>query len=139
MIKLFEDKSYNAKYNAQANLIGRTHYVDDNTLRFHKSRVIKAQAHDRGLLFSIVTSDAVDMHNTSREFRYVIFDVFGTVLGRLELGDGYRTSRAAEKAMYDVLNGLDAMAITLEGIENEKKNHAREIEWFLETFATLKS
>jgi hypothetical protein len=60
------------------NLCGRTHYVDQDTLRWHKSKIISSHVVDGGLLFAIVTSDALDMQNTKRGFRYVIFDVAHT-------------------------------------------------------------
>ncbi|KAH2035914.1 hypothetical protein KXW51_006159, partial [Aspergillus fumigatus] len=78
MTTLFRTESHDPKTNAQRNLCGRTHYVDDDNLRFHKSRVISARVVDNGLLFAIVTSDALDFENRKRGFRYVIFDVFGT-------------------------------------------------------------
>ena len=129
MINLYERKSYlSAKYDAQANLEGRTHYVDDATLRFHKCRILETRVHDDGLLYSIITSDALDMYNTRRGFRYVIFDIFGNVLARPDLEDSFKTSLKARKAMYDVLNGIDAKKTTLEGLEERKKQHARDIE-----------
>ena len=129
MINLYERKSYSsAKYDAQANLEGRTHYVDDSTLRFHKCRILETRVHDDGLLYSIITSDALDMDNTRRGFRYVIFDIFGNVLARPDLEDSFKTSLKARKAMYDVLNGIDAKKTTLEGLEERKKQHARDIE-----------
>jgi len=84
--------------------------------------------HDDGLLYSIITSDALDMDNTRRSFRYVIFDIFGNVLARPDLEDSFKTSLKARKAMYDVLNGIDAKKTTLEGLEERKKQHARDIE-----------
>lgn len=85
MTSLYRDELSYPKVNAQANLCGRTHYVDDATLHWHKSRIISARVIDRGLLFAIVTSDALDMNNTKRGFRYVVFDVFGNVLSRPKL------------------------------------------------------
>ena len=84
-MNLYRDESSYPKANAQLNLCGRTHYVDDDTLRWHKSRVISTHVTDGGLLFAIVTSDALDMDNKRRGFRYVVFGLFGNVLARTEL------------------------------------------------------
>ena len=113
MTSFYRNESSNPKWNAQRNLSGRTHYVDDDTLRFHKSRVLSARHTDDGLLFAIVTSDALDMHNTKRGFRYVIFDVFGNTLDRPKLEDAFRSSEKATQAMWDALNAIDAKAVTL--------------------------
>lgn len=125
---LYERKGSSPKFNAQRNLAGRTHYVDDDTLRFHKSRVISARAVDNGLLFAIVTSDAIDYQNTRRGFRFVIFDLFGKIIGRTELEKSFRTSAQAEKAMWAEINAMDADQITLAGIENAAKRHAYEMQ-----------
>ncbi len=37
-MNLYRSESNNPKWNAQSNLSGRTHYVDEDTLRWHKSR-----------------------------------------------------------------------------------------------------
>ena len=38
----YSEESYNPKRNAQANLAGRSHFVDDDTLRFFAGRVLSA-------------------------------------------------------------------------------------------------
>lgn len=120
MTTLYRNESSDPKRNAQRNLQGRTHYVDDDSLRFHKSRVISARDHDGGLLFSIVTSDALDMHNTKRGFRYVIFDLFGTVIDRPTLENVFRTSDQASKARYAALDKIMARTHTLCAIEDQR-------------------
>lgn len=137
IVELYREKSYDAKRNAQLNLIDRTHYVDDDTLRYHKSRVISARHHDNGLLFSIVTSDALDMHNTKRGFRFVIFDLFGHVLMRPDLENTFRTSPAARKALYAELNKIDARAVTHAAIERETQHFDCEMERLKTTLRTL--
>jgi hypothetical protein len=128
MSSLYRNEASYPKNNAQRNLSGRTHYVDDDTLRWHKSRVISARHTDGGLLFAIVTSDALDMNNSRRGFRFVIFDLFGTVQERTEMEQAFRTSARAEKAMWAELNAMDAPAITRAAIANAEKHHAMEME-----------
>lgn len=96
-MNLYRNESGDPKTNAQRNLSGRTHYVDDATLRWHKSRVLRAQVSDQGLLFWIITSDALDMNNTKRGFRYVIFDLFGTTLARPDLEHAFSQERHLRK------------------------------------------
>jgi len=97
-VSLFTNKSCDAKYNAQQNLSGRTHYVEDDTLRWHHSRVNSAGHRADGLLFCITESVALDMHNRSRGTRCVVFDVFGTTVYHPDLENTFKTSAQAQKA-----------------------------------------
>lgn len=129
-MQLYQRKNCsNAKYDAQLNLEGRTHYVDDDTLRFHHAKILRTCVHDNGLLFSLIESTALDMRNTKRGFRYVIFDLFGNVIARPDLDNSYKTSEQARKAMYTVLNGINAEKVTMEGLTAWEKSHEREREY----------
>lgn len=123
----FETKSCDAKHNAQQNLSGKTHYVDDDTLRFHKSRIQCSQKLANGLLFYICTSDALDMNGTRRGFRYVVFDVFGTTVFRPDLEGAKPTRDAArkefEKIEFDVLaHYRDALSHKLQWERDQLKS-----------------
>lgn len=123
----YRNESSDPKRNAQRNLIGRTHYVDDDTLRFHKARILSSRHVDSGLLFAIVESVALDFQNTKRGVRYVIFDMFGNVVGtRRDLEHCYRNSEQATKAMWAELNTLDAVAINREGLAQRAAQQARD-------------
>lgn len=124
-MNLFRNESSDPKCNAQRNLCGRTHYVDDDTLRFHKSRVLSARVVDNGLLFAIITSDAVDPDGRKRGFRYVIFNVFGDVLARTKLEEVFRSSDKASKAMWAELNGMDAATLTIEASYLAEKHYVQ--------------
>lgn len=128
---LYSNQTSDPKRNAQRNLQGRTHYVDDDTLRFHKSRVLSARPAYNGLVFAIVTSDALDMNNTKRGFRFVIFDVFGTVLERTSIEGAYPTSTRATKEMWSALNAIDAKAATLAAIVKAKLAYTAELDRLL--------
>lgn len=127
MTRLYRNESSHPLINAQRNLMGRTHYVDPDTLRFHRSRVISARHTDEGLLFAIVTSDSLDYQHTKRGFRFVIFDIFGTVLERTKLEEAYRTSERARTAMWAALNAIDAKTITLEAITKQTDRYLEEM------------
>lgn len=135
----YRNESSDPKSNAQRNLCGRTHYVDDDTLRWHKSRVVAARATDGGLLFAITTTDALDMNNTRRGYRYVIFDVFGNTISRPDLEHSFRTREACDKAMWNVLNNLSSEQITLDAIASAEKNHADEMQRMRETLVQIKA
>jgi hypothetical protein len=130
MPNLYQNESSDPRTNAQRNLCGRTHYVDDDTLRFHKSRVILARHTGDGLLFAIVTSDSQNYENTKRGFRYVIFDLFGTVVQRypdkIEM-EWFRTSAQATKAMWSALNAIDSVNATRTGMLNATKHFDMEM------------
>lgn len=136
-MELFRNQSSDPKANAQRNLCGRTHYVDDDSLRFHKSRVISARHTYEGLLFAIVTSDSLNFENTQRGFRYAIFDLFGTVLESPNIEHAFRTSAQAEKAMWAAVNAIDAKAVTAKAIERAERNHADEMAALRATVAKL--
>ncbi len=128
-LRTFEDKSYNPKRNAQINLIGRTHYVDNETLAYFHARVVASGSECSGLIFWIIESHAVDMNNSKREFRFVVFDVGGHVLERAENGSGYRTRSAARKVLDAYLKTIDAESLTYAAIEREVRWLEREGEW----------
>jgi len=117
-----------AKLLAQDALNSRCHYVTDDTLRFHKSRVLDARVQADGLLFSIVESYAVDYENSHRLFRPVIFDMFGHVVNRVSLEDGYGTSKKAQDALDVALDTLDPIAINRKSLESYEQGTAHEIE-----------
>lgn len=126
-MRLYRNEASDPRSNAQRNLIGRTHYVDDDTLRWHKSRILSARCTDGGMLFAITTSDALDMNNSKRGFRYVIFDVFGNMIERPDLEHAFKRHEPCLKAMWAALNALDAKAITAKAIEQAEKHFKAEM------------
>ena len=136
-MNLYRNESSDPKRNAQRNLSGRTHYVDDDTLRFHYGRVLSARHTDGGLLFAIVESVALDLHNTKRVYRYVIFNVFGDTIGRVDLEHCWKSSEAATKAMWAALNAIDARAVTLEAIARHELAYAAEMKRLREDVAAM--
>lgn len=129
MPSLYSCKSSYPVPNAQQNLMGRTHYVDPETLRYHKARILSARANHDGLLFMLVESVAIDPDNRKRGFRFVVFDIFGTVIERAKLEDTYRSQEKAAKAMWDYLGTIDPVAITRAAIEREERHHANEMDY----------
>lgn len=106
---VFECNGYHAKTTAQRNLNGKTHYVDDDTLRYHKSRILDCYDVNHGTLFALIESCALDMYNTRRGFRFVVFDLAGQTLGRASLEETFKSNKAATAAMWDWLNDFDVV------------------------------
>jgi len=106
----FSNKSYRPKVNAQINLEGKTHYVDDGTLRYFSAHVLSADDSQFGLVFHICESFQKGYEASSgRAFRYVAFDLFGTVICRPDPDTSYSTRAAARKAFYVWFNGFDTV------------------------------
>ena len=132
MPDLYKRESSDPKRDAQRNLCGRTHYVDDDTMRYFRSRVLSAHAVDNGLLYAIVESASGDMHHHTRIYRYVIFDLFGRVVERPEIESSWKSSAPAEKAMWRALDAIDAVTVTREAIERHRAAQERELAYLTE-------
>lgn len=134
-VRPFQQESGDPKYDAQRNLRGKTHYVDDDTLRFHKSRVLSVARLFDGLLYRIITSDALDMHNTKRGFRAVVFDVFGTTVERPSLDNASSTKAGAYK--QSEATSIDLVAHYKAALESQAAWKQREIDELKGALAAL--
>ena len=135
----FESYGYSQKGLAQKNLMGKTHYVDDQTLRYHKSRVLAcyAPAVYHGTICTIVESCALDIHNTKRGFRFVAFDLGGEVLTRASLEESYKTSKQATDAMWEWLDDLDVVTHYKDKMRDMIRKDSARIDTMKQTIATL--
>ena len=85
--------------------------ADDDTLRFFHANINSAHVADHGLIFAIVESLAADYSNSRRGFRFVAFDLFGTVLNDRDSAENLASkSDKATKDMWAFLNSFDALA-----------------------------
>ena len=108
---LFECHGYDAKYNAQRNLEGRTHYVDDDSLKFFHARINSCRTACGGLILIITESTAKCPNNRSRGHRFVAFDLFGNVINDRDHCDSMRSkSDAAYKDSLEWLESFDVLA-----------------------------
>ena len=107
----FERHGYDAKYSAQRNLDGKTHYADDDTLKFFHARINSCRTECNGLVLILIESAAKDMHNSARGHRFVAFDLFGTVINDRDHVDAMQsTSAKANAAMHEWLESFDVLA-----------------------------
>lgn len=127
---LYECKSGDPKHNAQRNLEGRTHFVCDENLRFHKSKVLSSRAFADGLLFKVTESCSLDWNNTKRGVRVHVFDVFGTQVWGPDLENAKprreQADRLFDEAAIDLVahykKALESKLFWLR--EDEKKTQA---------------
>jgi len=103
-----DDSSY-AVSRAQRALSGRTHYVDDDTMKLFGCRINACHVDYNGLYCWILESAAHP--SMGRVHRFVLFDVFGTVL--TERGEMLRkTRKQAEKDKEAFFGTFDPLAHT---------------------------
>ena len=96
-VELFKDRSAVPKWDAQQNLQGRTHYVEDSTLKYFGARIVSAYPTDDGLFFKIVESVSLSPNGGKRGFRVVVFDLFGQAVFRPSFEECTPSSAAADK------------------------------------------
>ena len=112
------------KHYAQRQLDGLTHYVDEGTLRFHKSKITAACPVRDGHLFLLVTSDALDWNNTRRGFRFALFDTSGHVVDLTFIENAHTSTKKALEAGMEAADAADLKAIYAEMKERAERAHA---------------
>jgi len=132
-IRPFDSQSSDPKWNAQRNLQGRTHYVDDDTLKGFQCRILSARNMSDGLVFYLVESVNSRPDHGGYNKRFVAFDVFGTVLtGRDEW---FRTREQAYKAGMAFLSDFDAEAHTIATLRRNAERAIADANAILATLA----
>ena len=100
-LQLFRDRYYtNPLAVAQDQLNGRTHYYNDETLKYFKARVLYAKPASSGLLFVTVESVPKNYDGTGRGFRAVCFDLFGESVYKPDFEQLHKTRDKALKDFY---------------------------------------
>lgn len=129
---LFTNRYYStAKYDAQDNLNGLTHYVQDSTLKYFKAKILRAKPILDGAFYMILESSSMDFENTKRGFRCVVFDRFGDTVERPSLDEMSTTSKQALKAYESWLNSFDGESYyqeKLKQVAERKKREAQRLE-----------
>jgi hypothetical protein len=124
---LYNERRNHATDNAQDNLGGRTHYADAGTLRFHKSRILSARPIMSGAFFLIIESCALDMHNTRRGFRAVLFDLLGEAVYRPKLEECRRTREQASADFWSWCNQFDELGHYRDAMNERARDYAQQI------------
>tara|TARA_R110002012_G_scaffold315040_1_gene528329 strand:+ start:1335 stop:1760 length:426 start_codon:yes stop_codon:yes gene_type:complete len=126
-VEKYSQHSYNARYNAQHNLRGRSHFVDDATLRYFSGRVLSAYDSADGRLFVVVHSQATSLNDATRVYSYAIFDLAGSVIN--EHTKHYKSAATARKHCAAMLALLDADRITLDALSYLEGRFANDIRY----------
>jgi hypothetical protein len=128
---LYRDGSSYHPSRATMALSGRTHYVDPDTMKYFGCRINYCSIDVNGLYCWILES--VSHPSMGRVHRFVLFDVFGTVL--TERGDMLRkTRRQAEKDKEAFLGSFDPIAHTEKAL---RENIARDMRKCTESLGYL--
>lgn len=117
----FRCESCTDKYDAQRNLCGRTHYVDEDALKSFKARILHtwtpgAHSPEEYFLYALSESVASRPDHGGFNKRCTLFDVFGTVVHQT---DWFNKRDKAETAMYDFLNTFDMYGYYKSEIQNK--------------------
>lgn len=129
-VELFSDKSSYMVNNVERNLMGRTHYVDKDTLRFFNARIVGGSDQCAGTVFRLIES-LPNGFNGKRGFRFIAFDVFGTVLNEREF---FTTSQKATNAFYTWLGTFDLTGHYREAFASRASRAKREHDDLREAF-----
>ena len=105
-IRPYRQESCYSLNDAQRNLQGRTHYVDSDTLKGFRARVLNAHLSHDGLIYWIIESVGNKPFDGKANKRFIAFDVFGDVISNRE--QWHTTSKAAEKEKNAFLESFDA-------------------------------
>jgi len=118
-----DDSSYPLP-RAQRALSGRTHYVDDDTLKGFKCRVLRCITSHHGFYCLIQESLPHGSFNGPRERRNVLFDVFGTVVSDSDVW--HKSAKSADREYSELCAWMDSQAACDNLTETLRKNIARE-------------
>jgi hypothetical protein len=141
-MSFYEDKSDNYKYNAQRNLSGKSHYCEDETLRYFARRITYSTAICNGMLFAVIDSHGIEYKNDKRGFFLTIFDPTGTTIDienvTKKTADpakpwdnkriAYPTTQAARKALREIEPKINVVRIVSEAIHNIRYQAKSEIQ-----------
>ena len=129
----FQSQSGYPLADAQRNLSGKTHYVDDDTLRGFRAKITDAGIAHGGLTYWIIESVRSKPSDIpGGHFRFVAFDVDGSVLTTRDVW--HRSTAAAHKHGVAWLASHDATAHTralLATRAARAKREAEQIEAFM--------
>jgi len=117
-----------AKYEAQRQLSGITHYVDDDTLRYFKSRILEVIFSEDGLTLGLIMSQPNYENNDKREYRSALFNVFGVIREYMEF---YDTKAEAVDALNEISNKNSIEAWIKESAESHKLQAANESKYII--------
>ena len=103
---------------------GRSHFYDASTMRYFRCRVAWCDDRMDGAAMVAIMSQSDGPAHSGRVWGFAIHDFTGHHLA----GDReFKSRAAAEKALEEAFNGLDAMDIVREALQRERGAHEREL------------
>lgn len=125
-VRPFRCESSYPEYDAPRNLQGRTHYVDEDTLKSFKAKILNGGCTKDGLLYWLVESVQSRPDHGGYTRRAVVFDVFGTVINERPnfagtQGEWFKDTRKAEDSAFAFLKSFDAVTHTAKVLEENAK------------------
>ena len=126
-VKAYSEQSYNVKRNAQANLEGRTHWADDNTLAFFGCKISRAFDDASGHLLAVRFSQKAGFDDAlGRVHGFAIFDLFGNIV----IDGKYPNGKKRDREFWVILKQCVTYAdlITETGRDSRIAQLRREIE-----------
>jgi hypothetical protein len=138
-VRPYRCESSYPEYDAPRNLQGRTHYVDPDTLKSFRAKILSGGHTPDGLLYWLVESVQSRPDHGGYTRRAIVFDVFGDIVNeradmRETQGEWFKDTRKAENAAFDFLKSFDAVKHTAAKL---KANALRDIEQAKRTLAAL--
>ena len=123
----FQHRSSYTLPDAQQNLKPVTHYVDDETLRYFKARIVRSWlpgecGTESGFLYAIVESLRKPGEEGNKTKRANVFDCFGSVIFQSEFQN---STEKAKKEVYAFLNGLDLAGHYIGKIKGEANRRVK--------------
>jgi len=129
---LYTCKSSYPEYDAPRNLMGKTHYVDPDTLKGFGARILNAGDAADGLLYWLVESVKSRPNAGAYTRRAVIFDVFGEVLN--ERDTWHKDTQKAVTEALEFVRTFDAVKHTADKLAARAR---RDMETARKTLRTL--
>jgi hypothetical protein len=118
--KLFAERTGLPLNQAQRNLEGRTHYVDDSTLKSFAAKIHTVHVMDDGLVLGLVESVQKGFNAADgRVFRPVFFDLFGRIIHRPEIDDSFDSQKQAMSSFWKEADEIDAVEETRNGLREK--------------------
>lgn len=105
-IYTFQSESSYPQSNAQRNLKGRTHYTDEGTLKYFKSKILRSTESQSGLFF--ILQESLPHPELGRVRRNVLFNVLGTVISGRE--NWHKSAKKADAEYTELLAYADSEA-----------------------------
>jgi hypothetical protein len=139
-IRPFRCESSYPENDAPRNLQGRTHYVDQDTLKSFQARILDAGHSKDGLVYWLVESVQSRPNHGGYTRRAVVFDVFGTVINErpnfaATQGEWFKSTDKARESALEFVRTFDAVKHTSDTLKTNARRSIADARAVLATLA----